>query len=186
MKEAGFVVGILAVAMFLLGYLQKKRTYIVALNLGSRLLYIAQYILVGAFAGAVMDVVGALSTFMAQNIERPVFRKHKKWIFILNTAVIVGVGALLYKDVFSLFLIVGVTLQTDALWLKNEKHIRLISLLCCPFCFIYNFASAAYGSCIGDCLAFISLIYSTLRYDVFAKPKSQEEPAEVESDQCAS
>ena len=166
MKIIAFVAGILAVIFFLLGYLQKKRNHILALNLSSRILYIIQYLLLGAVAGAVLDVVGALSTFFAQNIERPIFKKHKLLIFILNNLVIIGTGILLYKNVFSLFLIIGVTLQTDALWLKNEKHIRIISLICCPFCFIYNFSSGAVGSCIGDVLAFASLMYSFITYDV--------------------
>ena len=175
MEKIGFAAGVFAVVLFLLGYLQKKRAGIIAFNLGSRLLYIIQYVLVGALAGAVLDVVGALSTFMAQNIERPVFKKHKTLIFIINNIVIIGVGALLYKNIFSLFLIIGVTLQTDALWLKNEKHIRIISLICCPFCFIYNLTSAAYGSCIGDALAFVSLVYSTARYDVIPALKSKDQ-----------
>ncbi len=166
MEKIAFIAGILAVALFLLGYLQKKRSYILALNLSSRLLYIVQYVLLGAFAGAVLDVVGAVSTFVAQNIERPKLKKHKPLIFTVNNIVIIGTGLLLYQNVFSLFLIAGVALQTDALWLKNEKSIRILSLICCPFCFIYNISSGAIGSCIGDTLAFTSLIYSLITYDV--------------------
>ena len=128
----------------------------------------------GAFAGAVLDVVGALSTLMAQNIERPRLKKYKTLIFIINNLVIIGVGLLLYKNILSLFLIIGVTLQTDALWLKNEKHIRIISLICYPFCFIYNFKSFAYGSCIGDVLAFASISTSLIRYDIVPKMKDKE------------
>ena len=79
----------------------------------------------------------------------------------------------MYKNIFSIFLILGVTLQTDALWLKNEKHVRLISLLCCPFCFTYNLTSGAIGSAIGDTLAFGSLIYSTVRYDLHPTKKTR-------------
>ena len=173
METIAFIVGISAVAFFLLGYLQKTRARILAFNLTSRVLYLTQYVLVGAFAGAIMDIVGALSTVVAQRIERPRFKKRKGLIFFLNNVVIIGVGILLYKNVFSIFLIIGVTLQTDALWLKNEKIIRIVSLICCPFCFIYNFTSGAYGSCVGDVLAFSSLIISLVRYDILPAYKAQ-------------
>ena len=45
------IVGILAVATFLLSYQQKNRRAIIILNTVSRILYIVQYILLGAFSG---------------------------------------------------------------------------------------------------------------------------------------
>ena len=173
MEKLGLIAGFVAVALFLLGYLQKDRAKIIALNLASRALCIVQYVLVGALAGAVLDIAGAISTFFAQNIERPAYKKHKPLIFIINNIVLIGIGILMYKNIFSIFLILGVTLQTDALWLKNEKHVRLISLLCCPFCFTYNLTSGAIGSAIGDTLAFCSLIYSTVRYDLHPTKKTR-------------
>ena len=84
MEKLGLIAGFVAVALFLLGYLQKDRAKIIALNLASRALCIVQYVLVGALAGAVLDIAGAISTFFAQNIERPTYKKHKPLIFIIN------------------------------------------------------------------------------------------------------
>ena len=53
-------VGILAVATFLWSYQQKKRKNIILLNAISRGLYILQYLLLGAFSGAVLDILGAI------------------------------------------------------------------------------------------------------------------------------
>ena len=44
-----FIIGILAVAAFLFSYQQKKRTNIILFNVISRVLYIIQYCLLGAF-----------------------------------------------------------------------------------------------------------------------------------------
>ena len=73
-----FIVGIVAVAFFLLSYLQKDRRRIIALNVTSRILYILQYILLGAFVGAVLDVAGAVSSLLAGLTEKPFIKKHKK------------------------------------------------------------------------------------------------------------
>lgn len=170
------IIGLGAVACFLLSYLQRRRSRIVVLNLTSRMLYVGQYLLLRAWEGAALDIVGAISAALAQKRESAWLRKYG-WIFFLamNGAVI-AVGLLLYRNVFSLLPLLGVLLQTDALWLKKEKHIRLLSAVGCPFWFAYNFHSAAYGSCVGDCLAFLSLAISFVRYDVLAKKTTASDP----------
>ena len=171
MEKIAFVIGLLAVAFFVLSYLQKRRGVILATNLTSRVLYVVQYLLLGAFEGAVLDVLGAASGAVASSDERELVKKNKRVIFIGINAIIIIAGALLYKNIFSLFPLVGILLQTDALWLKKEKYIRIVSMLGCPFWFMYNFVSGAYGSCIGDVLSFAALGVSLLRYDILKKGK---------------
>lgn len=67
-------VGILAVVSFLLSYQQKKRKNIIIWNSTSRVLYIVQYIMLGAFKGAVLDVLGTVSSVAAQNKENAMYR----------------------------------------------------------------------------------------------------------------
>lgn len=169
MEKIAFVIGLLAVAFFVLSYLQKRRGIILATNLTSRVLYVVQYLLLGAFEGAVLDVLGAASGAVANADEREFIKKNKRVIFIGINAVIIVAGILLYQNIFSLFPLVGILLQTDALWLKKEKYIRIVSMLGCPFWFTYNFVSGAYGSCIGDVLSFVALGVSLLRYDILRK-----------------
>ena len=59
------IIGGLAVAAFLFSYQQKKRNNIILFNTVSRCLYILQYLLLGAFSGAVLDVMGAISSVAA-------------------------------------------------------------------------------------------------------------------------
>ena len=166
LEIVALITGLAAVTCFLLSYLQRKRSRIVVLNLTSRVLYVGQYLLLGAWEGAALDVVGAISAVLAQKRESAWLRKYGLLVFVAMNAAVVAVGLLLYRDVFSLLPLMGVLLQTDALWLKKEKHIRLLSAVGCPFWFAYNFHSAAYGSCVGDVLAFLSLVISFVRYDV--------------------
>lgn len=160
------IVGLSAVACFLLSYLQSKRRRIVALNLTSRILYVAQYLILGAWEGAALDVMGAVSAALAQKRDKGWLRKWAVWAFVAVNIALITVGLLLYRNVFSLLPLLGVMLQTDALWLKKEKHIRILSITGCPFWFAYNFYSGAYGSCAGDFLACVSLCISLIRYDI--------------------
>lgn len=169
MKEIAFVVGILAVILYLLGYLQKKRNAIIALNLSSRILYIVQYILLGAFEGAALDVCGSASSVLAGNKNKGFVKKHYLWFLIGMDLCIVAVGLLLYVNVFSLLPIAGVLLHTSAFWIDDEKTIRIVSLLGCPFWLVYNLVSGAYGSCIGDLLSMVSIGVAMVKYDILPK-----------------
>ena len=163
------ILGLAAVGCFLLSYLQERRNRILALNLTSRVLYVTQYLMLGAWEGAALDVAGAVSAALAQKRERPWFRRCRIFVFAGINAAVITVGLLLYREPYSLLPLLGVLLQTDALWLKRERNIRLLSMAGCPFWFLYNFHSGAYGSCVGDALAFLFLAVSLVRYDVLGK-----------------
>lgn len=169
MTFAAQIIGLLAVATFLLSYQQKKRKNIIFLNATSRVLYIIQYIMLGAFEGAALDIMGTFSSVAAQNKDKGFIRKHVKAVFILINAVIFLIGILLYKNIFSLFPVIGVFLHTSAFWISDEKTIRRVSFLGSPFWLIYNLASCAYGSAVGDLLTMVSIGIAIYRYDIKRK-----------------
>ena len=161
------VIGLLAVATFLLSYQQKKRQNIIALNVLSRCLYILQYILLGALSGAVLDILGAISAFIAGKKHTQWINRHEKLVFLLITAVIVSAGvtiAILNRSFLDLFSLAGILLHTGAFWLNKEKVIRRVSLLGSPFWFVYNFCSRAYGSAIGDIFSMVSIVIAMRRH----------------------
>lgn len=171
MEIVALILGLLAVALFLLCYQFKKRIHIVLCNIASRVFYILQYIFLFAFEGAAMDIAAILSSVFAARKNKGFVAKHKKLIFICLKIIIVVVGLLLYKNIFSLFSIIGVLFETVALWLDNEKHIRILSLLGAPFWLIYNVVCGAFGSAIGNALSIISIITAMFRHDIKFKKK---------------
>ena len=159
------VLGVTAVVMFLLSFQFKKRRNILIVNIVSRTLYVLQYIVLGAFEGAVLDFMGMLSSVIARYKERQFVRKN--WVFFLIAidAVLIATGFALYENIFSLFAIGGIVFEISALWLTNESHIRKLSLISTPFWFTYNAANRAYGSAVGSALAMVSIIIAMVRYD---------------------
>lgn len=161
------IIGLVAVATFLLSYQQKKRNNIIALNVISRCLYILQYLLLGAFSGAVLDILGAISSFVAGKKHHSFIKKYEKQIIIIITMLIIAVGvaiAIINQSFLDLFSLIGVLLHTSAFWINSEKIIRRVSLLGSPFWFIYNFFSRAYGSAVGDVLTMCSIIIAMIRH----------------------
>jgi len=185
MKLLANVVGVFAVALFLLSYLQKDRKRIIALNAASRCLYILQYVMLGAFAGAVLDIAGTASSLLAQKKDKPFIKKHLPVFIIGVNTLIVGAGILTifltangesvlrWATLIDFLPIAGVLLHTSAFWIDDEKTIRRVSLLGSPFWFAYNLISGAFGSCIGDLLSMVSILVAMFRYDFKRKKKKQ-------------
>ena len=160
-------VGLIAIIFFFLCYQLKSRKKIIFCNLTSRILYILQYILLGAFSGAVLDVLGAVVSIVAERSDRGFIKRHKKLFFCLTNLTLIGVGlafAIVSRNPIDLLPIVGVTFHTAAFWLKNEQAIRRVSLIGSPFWMMYNFLSKAYASVIGDVATIGSLIIALIRY----------------------
>ncbi len=137
-------------------------------------MYVVQYLLLFAFEGAVLDIVGVVASVLAQRKDTPFIKRHLKAVIIGVNLIIIIAGILLYKNIFSLLPMFGVLLHTGAFWLTNEKHIRRISFLGSPFWLVYNLISGAYGSSIGDVLTLVSIAVAMFRYDFKRKPKAEQ------------
>ena len=78
------------------------------------------------------------------------------------------------KNPLDLLPIAGVLLHTGAFWISDEKIIRRISLAGSPFWMVYNVASRAYGSALGDLLTMVSIIIAMIKYHGKAKKENTE------------
>ena len=161
------IIGIAAVALYLLSYQLKKRRQIVWVTCISNALYVTQYVLLGAFSGAVMDFLSTVSSFFAAEKSSPRFRHYAKVIAISNLIIIAAAGltiAVVQRDPLELLPIAGALLQTGGLWCNNEQTIRRFGLASAPFWLVYNFLSQAYGASLGSLLAIVSIITAMIRY----------------------
>lgn len=165
----GNIIGLAAVAMFVLSYQLKTRKGIILFNAGSRVLYVLQYILLGAFEGAVLDIVALLVSVLAQNKGKGWFSRHPKLTVVGANLFVAGIGLLFYQNLFSLLPIFGVLFETGALWLTKEKQIRLVSFFGAPFWLAYNLIYIAYGSAIGNVMTMVSIGVAIYRYDLNKK-----------------
>ena len=78
---------------------------------------------------------------------------------------ILAAGAASYRNVFSLFAIAGVLLETQALWFRRERSIRIVSVFAAPCWLAYNLINLALGSAIGNVITILSLGVALWRYD---------------------
>ncbi len=160
-------IGLSAVVLFLLSYQIKHRQGILIANVLSRALYILQYFLLGAFSGAVLDIMGVFIALVASKKNAGFVKKHTRAVFLsisLFTLLVGGAIAIRNQSLLDILPIIGIQLQSGSFWSSKEKTIRIVSLVGAPFWFVYNFASRAYGSAIGDLLSMVSILIAMFKY----------------------
>ena len=167
MLIASQIVGICGMALFLLSFQLKRRKHIVVSICVSNMLYIIQYLMLGAFSGASTDFLSTVASFFASKKESPKFKKYAKKLMGLTLFVIAAVGIIItiaQKDLIELLPIIGALLQTGSLWFDDEQTIRKLCLGGAPFWLCYNFISQAYVASLGSLFSIISIIISLIRY----------------------
>ena len=164
MKTASLIVGLSAVALYLLCFQLKSAKKILACKLLSSVLYVLQYCLLGAFVGAAMDGCAAVTSTVAYKRDTKFVTKYKIPIIILLNAMILTLGIILYENIFSILAIAGVLFESAAGFMKKEKMIRIVCLFAAPCWLVYNIASEAWGSVVGSVLALVSIISALIRY----------------------
>jgi len=173
MYIAAQIVGVVAVAMFLSSYQFKTRKNIILVNASANILYVLQYIMLGAFEGAFVDSLSAMSSIVANNKHKSLIAKNTKAVVVFINLLFLLAGVVTYKNIFSLCAIIGSALQTNALWITDEKKIRLVSFLGSPFWLVYNFISHSYGPTVGSVLNMLSIGLAIYRYDICPKIKRE-------------
>jgi len=165
MNTLATIIGLLGVVIYISSYQFKNRKMIVAMYTIADVMYVLQYVLLGAYTGMAMDFLGLISSFLAGKKHKPFMQKHYKGVILALDISMVVVGLLLYQNFFSLFAIVAVIVETSALWCTDERLIRRLTLVGCPLWLTYNLAFSAFGSAIGNIINCLSLIVAIFRYE---------------------
>lgn len=165
MQTAAFVTGLCAVCFCLLCYQFRRRRAIIACNVISRVLYVTQYVLLGALEGAAMDLSAIPASMLAARKQTPFVARHKVFLWLAGNLAVVAIGWLFWESAISLLPIVGVLFEINALWMTKEKHIRLVSLASVPFWMSYNVLCGAWGSVLGNVLMIASIATAMYRHD---------------------
>ena len=165
MKTLALIVGLCAVVLCLLCYQFRNRKAIIACNVMSRVLYVLQYVLLGALEGAAMDLSAIPASMLAARKHKPFVAKYKISLWLAGNVAVVVIGLIFWENMVSLLPIIGVLFEINALWMTKEKHIRLVSLASVPFWMSYNMLCGAWGSVLGNVLMIVSIGTAMYRHD---------------------
>ncbi|MBE7049394.1 MAG: YgjV family protein [Ruminococcaceae bacterium] len=121
-------IGVLALICSLISFQQKKRIWLMIFHMSASILSAVQLFLLGAYAGAALDLIAFIRTLIFSFGNRFMRMGLGTWRAIFLGQMLVA-GALTFTDIYSLLAILAGCLSTVALSMKKDFHVRLISLL---------------------------------------------------------
>ena len=163
MNIAAQIVGAFGILFSLLSFQFAKRKYILLSQMTASLLFSLQLFMVGAITGGCLDMISFVRSLIFLNNQKK-WASSKLWLagFIL---VMIVTGILTWENGWSILPIIGSILSTVALWMKEGKHIRMLSLLVGPCWLVYNIINGAYTGAFNELLAMTSIVIGLIRHD---------------------
>jgi len=142
-----------------------------AFQMIASLSFSTQLFLLGAVTGGCVDLISFIRTMIfSQNSKK--WASSPVWLYVF-IVIMIFTGILTWQNAWDLLPIAGSILSTIALWMKREKHIRLISLAVGPCWLVYNLVKGAWSGALNEVLAMTSIVIGLLRNDT--QKKNQKE-----------
>lgn len=153
-------VGLVALILGAVSVQFKHRSTILLVQILASVAWVLHFLLLGAYAGAIMNAVGVLRT-----VSYYVFRNERpSWLPWSLGGVAILATALTWQDATSLLPLVAILLIIYGLWQQSEQKIRIFFLLCIPFWFTYNLIFMSYAGMASDLLALVSGLIALYRH----------------------
>lgn len=154
MFAAAQILGFIGYSLILSGYFQKtKNNYLIVQILANSVLAV-HYLFLNSFSAIVNSGVSIIRSCFVYKQDK----KGKKnnfayfWLFVL---IIIVLGIITYKNIFSILPIIIAIMYTIAAWQKKLKNIYIIGVLACILWMFYNYEVKAYTALIGTTLELI-------------------------------
>ena len=162
--------GILAAFSMFASSWQKTRNKILFYLIFDNIFYFLQYLLLGAYSGAMSNIVGLLRTISFSKKGKNRFYKTNIMLYII-VILHVFVGLVTYDGILSLFPIFASILYAIVLWQDNTTRIRIGTSIVLFMWIIYNFNIQAYISFLAYIVLFLSYLLSIIRIDIYSNEK---------------
>jgi len=158
------LIGFIALILLLIVYQKEKRPNILLLKLLSSIFYAIHFALLGAWTGSAMNVVATSRSYVFQQRTKKKLADNKIWLFGFLVIIILST-AFTWEGNHSLLPMIGTLIYTFAFWMKNERWIRLLSLVGIPFWMIYNVMVNSFAGIIAQVFLTISILIGIIRFD---------------------
>lgn len=158
---AGQIFGIIAIALGFLSYQMKTQEKLILMQALTGLVFIIHYLMIGAVTGMAMNIVGLIRCIVYY------FRNKKgsnEKVTPIIFAVIMGIiGILTWESWYSVFVFLGLIINTLCLALSDPQKVRASILVTSPLVLIYDAFAQSFGGIVYESVAIISALIGIIR-----------------------
>ena len=155
----GFVGFILAVVTFQ----SNKHKNITLLKCASDAMFVLQFIMLGAYTGAIMNGIGCIRNLTyARLVEK---KKDVKTAVIVFSVIIIALGIFTWNGPVSLLAIAGKLLSTLSYAFKNPKTVRRFTIPVCIVWAVYDLICTSYAGVLTEIFTLSSITIAYFRFE---------------------
>lgn len=158
----GHILGFISVALFFYSYQCSKKSKIMVIQTVATALGCIQYLLIGAASGFALNIVCIMRNFAFSYREKN--NKTGVVIPILFSAAIAGASFFSWDGMHSLFITLGLVINTFCMGVFNAKLFRKTILISSTLILLYNVFAHSYSGILSESISIISAIIGIFRY----------------------
>ena len=158
----GQIFGIIAVILGFVMYQIKDAKRLLMVKIFICIVFCIHYFFLKATSGMILNAVGAVRSITYYNRDR--VGKYEKYLPVVF-AIIMGImGIYFWEAWYSVFVVVGLVINSVALSFKNPQNLRKSILISSPLVIIYNAFIMSIGGIIFESVSVISSVIGLIRY----------------------
>lgn len=155
-------IGIMGAIFAFIAYQQKAHKWIMVYKTCSALCFVLQFILMKAYTGLAMNVLGII-IYLGSAYLIAKEKNVKPFVVLFSIACIV-LGVCTWVGLASLLAIIGETVVAIACGCKNLKYVRYISIIGSSCWLAYDCIYFSLGGIITELFAIISIVIAIVRF----------------------
>jgi len=164
-------IGIAAILLAYFVYTTRSRKILITLKFLTDLLWGLHYFLLGAFSGALMNVVNMIREVIFQQKGSKKWAKSPLWavVFVIMSLVSTLIS---WQGPISLLPALGSSIAVVGLWCSDTAHIRAFSFPGVSLWLIYSILTRSYTHMISNLITLLSIAVGIIR-DIREQKQSQ-------------
>ena len=162
METIGHIIGVVAIGLFFLSYqIFDKKKLLLVQTLATAMLCL-QYILIGAYSGFGLNIVCITRNVLYYHRDKKILSG--SWLPIALACVMAVVSLFSWDGYHSLFIILGLIINTVCMGVCDSQNLRKSILITCPLVFVYNLFAGSVSGAVSETISWISAIIGIIRY----------------------
>ena len=158
----GQILGGVAVVLGFLSYQVKTAKRLLLMQLLTSVVFCVHYGLIGAIVGMGLNAIAAVRNLTYFYCNQKQYRA--RWVPILFTVVIIGVGFFTWEAWYSVFCVVALAVNTYCMSFTNPQNVRRSILVTSPMVLVYDAFAFSIGGIVYESVAILSAAIGLGRY----------------------
>lgn len=157
------IMGALAIILWVVSIIQRKKSDMLLVQTGANLIFGLQYTFLNVISAAGVNYVSFLRSFMFYNFEKQ-GKQPPQRILLFFIILTICLGGVTYTNIFHLIPIFIGLAYAYALWQNNLLVTRVIYVMCAVVWIHYNTIVGAHMGIIGNVLEITIGLFSIFKY----------------------